>query len=262
MYWVLWLLIGLMLVAIYSICVLPKIFHSALAAIKGAGKYKVLYVLEFAALFSAAVFLFVFVIATFVYQCVGGLEVGAGRAAPFVVWTIYVFVVVMAVTFIVGMTIKSEGESGEKIDLRFMLPTIKINLSYKIGVVFDILFAVLLIVASVMMALFFDYAMLRLFGTAMSKRLLLVLIGVEICVIAVIERKSLKKLLKNLPKTIIPLFVAFALYYIVLLTASREAVEWIFVVGGSALFIAIVMFYVWSLISRRSKKQLEKNTIR
>lgn len=247
----LWLLIGLTLVAIYSTLALPKIYKSALRAIAGAGKCKALYALEFAALLSAAAFLLVFTVATFAYQCACGLKVGLGKAAPFALWTIFVFIGVFALLFCLIMVLVKRGAYSEgKIDLKFILPKIKLNKTDKLSWVFDILFAIAILMGSVMLALMFDYGIYALFGAKLSKRLVLLIIISEIVLITILERKKLKKLKDVLPRTIIPILLGFIAFYVVLVAASEQLIEWIFMVGGSSLIFDIALFYIWSLIVR------------
>lgn len=254
MYWILWLIVGLTLVAIYSTFVLPKVYRNVIGAVSGPDKKRFLYILALAALISAAVFLFVFVVATFICQCVQGLKVGHGKAAPFQIWTIYVFIGTAALLFMLGAIKYRVGGEGEgKMGLRFLLPKFEIDATNKFGLMFDIMFGAAIVVASFMLALFFDYALLELFGSSKSKMILLLLIVLETALIAVAERKKLKNFKDFLPRTVIPLFVAFVIFYVLLVAVSSDVVEWIFVVGGSALFVAIAFFWTWSLVARKFK---------
>lgn len=251
MYWVLWMILGLITVEIYSAFVLPKVLRSA-QPIFGAGKHKVLYVIKLSALMSIAVFMLVFVITTFVCQCIGGLKVGSLKAAPFAVWTLYVFLGVALVLFLIGMIVCKKEDKDKKLELGFILPKFKVNKD-RTQLAINVLFAVALCIASLMMALFLDYIIIRLFKAALGKRLLLLMLVAEIAIIAAIEYKKLRKIKEILPKTVILLFVLWAALYVVLTVASSETIEWIFLVGGAMVFAAIAMFWTWSLIERKTR---------
>lgn len=250
MYWVLWLLFGLAIELIYCIFALPKIYRHALKAIGGSGKNRTLGALVFDVCLSTPLFLLVFTVATFAYQVKGGFRMGSG-AAPFVVWTLFVFVGALVVLFGVLLALIKKGESnGEKIDLRFVLPKSKLRQKDKLYRAIYVLFVIAVLIASLMMGLCYDYATITL-GTKAAGYLLVGLLAVEALIIAVVERKKLRGLKDVLPRSLIPLLAAFVVMYIMLVIIPEQIVDWVLLACGVAVLFAVAVFWLCSLVMRK-----------
>lgn len=269
LYWSIWLASGIILVGMFSASVLPAAYRSALAAVRGKGSLsgRILRLFLFAVAAAADIAVAVWAAAWFVYMFTEGFAIGSARNMLMIIAPIAVFFAAAALVFAVGlfMIFKNSGVSAEAAEaLEISAEELGDRRHRRAVSASAVAFtAVAILAATPVLAIMLYYLAVAAFAFSRAKKVILLLAAGEAVIAAVIcffTRKRIKRYLRMIFWSLSALlFVAFAAYFVILVTAGHALVEQISMWAGAALAIIIPLavgagiFCGASLRSRRAK---------
>lgn len=300
LYWAIWPATGIAFLCVFSLFVLPSVVKNTRAAFKTeAHRRKYAWLAAFSLSCALEVGLLCFIIAAFVDRAQNGFPLGAGWAGAHVVWPVYVFAGVATALCAAGAVYielrekrdMSRGKSsepspspcrevrsasirkGQKRELPEPVPQSAATETQKpavgerdkcraaIHITAAILLTVCVLSAASILTVIFNYILLKLFSASVSKKILLIMAGLEFvafAIAAVIVRKKIRRLKLVLRIICAILFAIFWGEFFLFSFAPKEVIESILVWAGSGTVVAAPMLaFVWLVYALGVRKRPE-----
>ncbi len=260
MYWVLWLISGIMFEVLFCAFILPIVVKKAVKTLSlGTLKGKVLWPTLMSVAFVFAGVMLIWIIATFAYRASKGFYIGSGEVKAVISWPFYFFLslpIVVAVTL--GKNIQKIRERTAEIApvKKAQKPKFTLNKEKILWIAIKVLCALAVIAATVPLSMNLQYIMLKLFSLTAAKRTLTLFIVAELVLsgVYVYFLREHFKWYKYL-KYILPaaLFVFTMSFFILLVGAPRPTVDSVFMWGGTIVFVIIPIAIATSYMMIRAK---------
>ena len=299
LYWTIWPATGIAFLCVFFLSVLPSVVKNTRAAFKTEGHMrKYVWLAAFSLSCALEVGLLCFIIAAFVDRAQNGFPLGAGWAGAHAVWPVYVFAGVAAALCAAGAVYIelvqkrdiSRGKSsepsssprrtvrnisirkGKKRELPEPVPqsaqeTQKSAIRERdtcraaIHITAAILLTVCVLSAASILTVIFNYILLKLFSVSASKKILLIMAGLEFvafAIAAVVARKKIRRLKLVLRIICAILFAIFWGEFFLFSFAPKEVIESILVWAGSGTVVAAPMLaFVWLVYALGVRKRPE-----